>query len=119
MRTTGRLPSIPNLIFAVVYLEARAGLIFARWPGSVFLATTEAICGGRPVEAQYDALRQNLLLVAIIHGRSGEPAEEPRFASQSPPSYGEHGNSAIGIPKFTNHGRKWPQVKTNDTDHGM
>jgi hypothetical protein len=43
---------------------ARAGLISARWPGSVFLATTEAFCGGYPVEAQYGALRQKLLLVA-------------------------------------------------------
>jgi hypothetical protein len=45
--------------------KARAGLISARWPGSVFLATAEAICGGHPVEAQYGALRQKLLLVAI------------------------------------------------------
>ncbi len=47
------------------HLLGRAGLIFARWPDSVFLATTEAICGGHPVEAQYDALRQKLLLVAL------------------------------------------------------
>lgn len=56
-------------------LLGQAGLMFARWPDSVFLATTEAICGGHPVEAQYDALRQKLLLVAacVTHGINWPP----------------------------------------------